>query len=112
MHFANVLEAASHYLFSLPVDMTVAIAPYILRVFALTLGFVVHTAKSAPPGFPASGNGLWYDKPGSNWVTELLPIGNGYIAGKHLHDFSVGELVVTSSWQQWFREERPKRSPN
>ncbi|KAL4261383.1 Glycoside hydrolase family 95 protein [Pleurotus pulmonarius] len=80
MHFANVLEAASHYLFSLPVDMTVAIAPYILRVFALTLGFVVHTAKSAPPGFPASGNGLWYDKPGSNWVTELLPIGNGYIA--------------------------------
>ncbi|KAF4585052.1 hypothetical protein EYR40_001887 [Pleurotus pulmonarius] len=80
MHFANVLEAVSHYLFSLPVDMTAAIAPYILRVFALTLGIVVHTAKSAPPGFPASGNGLWYDKPGSNWVTELLPIGNGYIA--------------------------------
>lgn len=82
MYLANVLEAASHYLFSLPVDTTAVIMPYILRLFTLILGIVVHTAKSAPPGFPASGNGLWYNKPGSNWVTELLPIGNGYIAGK------------------------------
>lgn len=92
MHFADVLEATSHYLLSLPVDMAGMTASYILRVFALTLGIVVHTANSAPPGFPASGNGLWYDKPGSNWVTELLPIGNGYIAGKESYKSSVASL--------------------
>uniref|UniRef100_D8QJY6 Glycoside hydrolase family 95 protein n=1 Tax=Schizophyllum commune (strain H4-8 / FGSC 9210) TaxID=578458 RepID=D8QJY6_SCHCM len=35
---------------------------------------------AAPNGFPASGNGLWYDTPGTNWGREYLPIGNGYIA--------------------------------
>ncbi|KIJ12754.1 glycoside hydrolase family 95 protein [Paxillus involutus ATCC 200175] len=40
---------------------------------------VSHT-HSAPPGFPSSGNGLWYTTPGSVWVQELLPIGNGYLA--------------------------------
>ncbi|OCH86005.1 glycoside hydrolase family 95 protein [Obba rivulosa] len=37
---------------------------------------------SAPPGFPASGNGLWYTSPGDfdSWSTEWLPIGNGYVA--------------------------------
>ncbi|KAA1477785.1 glycoside hydrolase family 95 protein [Dentipellis sp. KUC8613] len=36
-------------------------------------------AISAPSGFPKSGNGLWYTKPGVNWNTDLLPIGNGYL---------------------------------
>ncbi|KAJ8689819.1 hypothetical protein PTI98_012681 [Pleurotus ostreatus] len=75
-------------------------ASYILRVLALTLGIAVHTANSAPPGFPASGNGLWYDKPGSNWVTELLPIGNGYIAAMVPGGTSqeVTQLNIESLW--------------
>lgn len=36
---------------------------------------------SAPPGFPSSGNGLWYTTPGSIWTQEFLPIGNGYLGG-------------------------------
>ncbi|KAG8741369.1 hypothetical protein FRC10_002934 [Ceratobasidium sp. 414] len=32
-----------------------------------------------PAGFPASGNGLWYDQPAVNWSTQFLPIGNGYL---------------------------------
>ncbi|KAG8696870.1 hypothetical protein FRC09_008213 [Ceratobasidium sp. 395] len=32
-----------------------------------------------PSGFPASGNGLWYDAPAVNWSTQYLPIGNGYL---------------------------------
>ncbi|QRW13118.1 glycoside hydrolase family 95 protein [Ceratobasidium sp. AG-Ba] len=34
---------------------------------------------AVPPGFPTSGNGLWYDKPAVNWTTQFLPIGNGYL---------------------------------
>ncbi|GBE84301.1 glycoside hydrolase family 95 protein [Sparassis crispa] len=38
--------------------------------------------NGAPPGFPASGNGLWYTAPGQSdsWSTQWLPVGNGYIA--------------------------------
>ncbi|KAG6376718.1 glycoside hydrolase family 95 protein [Boletus reticuloceps] len=35
---------------------------------------------SAPPGFPSSGNGLWYTSPGTVWEHEYLPVGNGYLA--------------------------------
>lgn len=38
-------------------------------------------ARGTPSGFPASGNGLWYTSPGTSWVKEWLPIGNGYLAG-------------------------------
>jgi len=34
-----------------------------------------------PIGFPDSGNGLWYTSPGTRWAQELLPIGNGHLAG-------------------------------
>ncbi|KAG9100497.1 hypothetical protein FRC06_004096, partial [Ceratobasidium sp. 370] len=34
---------------------------------------------AVPAGFPASGNGLWYDQPAVNWSTQFLPIGNGYL---------------------------------
>jgi len=37
--------------------------------------------RSAPPGFPSSGNGLWYTAPGTIWTQEFLPIGNGYLGG-------------------------------
>lgn len=38
--------------------------------------------SAAPPGFPASGNGIWFKTGGVSWSKEWLPIGNGYIAGK------------------------------
>ena len=34
---------------------------------------------AAPPGFPASGNGLWYTEPGTIWSRHSLPIGNGFL---------------------------------
>lgn len=47
--------------------------------FFSSLGLVA----SAPPGFPSSGNGLWFTKPAGVW-TEYLPVGNGYLAGMKL----------------------------
>ncbi|KAF5366281.1 hypothetical protein D9758_005662 [Tetrapyrgos nigripes] len=35
---------------------------------------------AAPPGFPATGNGLWFTSPGQIWASQLLPVGNGYLA--------------------------------
>lgn len=37
--------------------------------------------RFTPIGFPDSGNGLWYTSPGTSWAQELLPIGNGHLAG-------------------------------
>ncbi|KAG9087836.1 hypothetical protein FS749_002611 [Ceratobasidium sp. UAMH 11750] len=34
---------------------------------------------AVPAGFPASGNGLWYDTPAENWSRQYLPMGNGYL---------------------------------
>lgn len=53
-----------------------------ISVFALSLfGLsIIERAVSAPPGFPASGNGLWFTEPGVVWATDFLPIGNGYLA--------------------------------
>ena len=31
---------------------------------------------------PSNGNALWYKEAASNWVTEYLPIGNGYLGGE------------------------------
>jgi len=47
----------------------------------LTLVFLIRYAHSAPPGFPQSGNGLWYTQPGVSWYKDFLPIGNGYLGG-------------------------------
>ncbi|KAH9950824.1 glycoside hydrolase family 95 protein [Amylocystis lapponica] len=48
----------------------------------LVLIYSTSLVLSAPPGFPSSGNGLWYTTPGQSdmWATEWLPIGNGYLA--------------------------------
>lgn len=40
-------------------------------------------AHAAPSAFPKSGNGLWFTQQGSDWSREWLPVGNGYLAGKH-----------------------------
>ncbi|KIK57466.1 glycoside hydrolase family 95 protein [Collybiopsis luxurians FD-317 M1] len=36
--------------------------------------------SAAPAGFPASGNGLWYNTPSTFWSKSYLPVGNGYLA--------------------------------
>ena len=36
---------------------------------------------ATPHGFPKSGNGLWYTEPGTGWLEDYLPIGNGFLAG-------------------------------
>jgi hypothetical protein len=41
-----------------------------------------HIALGAPSGFPASGNGLWYTTPATDWLEGYLPIGNGFLAGE------------------------------
>ncbi|KAH7890396.1 glycoside hydrolase family 95 protein [Phlebopus sp. FC_14] len=51
------------------------------RIYCLlTVATCVSISRSVPPGFPSSGNGLWYTTPGSVWAQELLPLGNGYLA--------------------------------
>ena len=53
---------------------------------ALALGSTLSAVVAAPPGFPASGNGLWYTAPGSevDWSEQWLPVGNGYLGGEHV----------------------------
>ncbi|KAF5381765.1 hypothetical protein D9615_005480 [Tricholomella constricta] len=46
----------------------------------LALAQLVALSVSAPPGFPASGNGLWFTKSANVWSKEWLPVGNGYLA--------------------------------
>lgn len=47
----------------------------------LAVAHLVALVNAAPSGFPTSGNGLWFTTPGTVWSRELLPIGNGYLAG-------------------------------
>ncbi|KAJ7678231.1 glycoside hydrolase family 95 protein [Mycena polygramma] len=52
-----------------------------LRKLSLSLGlFTAAVGAGAPPGFPASGNGLWYSAPGAIWSRDYLPVGNGFLA--------------------------------
>ncbi|KAF8315453.1 hypothetical protein DL93DRAFT_2166815 [Clavulina sp. PMI_390] len=71
--------------------------------FQLYLGLTIIlgvTAHGAPAGFPTSGNGLWYSSPGATWVTDYLPIGNGYLAamipGGTAAEFT--QLNIESLW--------------
>ena len=51
---------------------------------AVVLGSILPSVTAAPPGFPDSGNGLWFNKPGRSeaWSNDWLPIGNGFLAGE------------------------------
>ncbi|KIJ60761.1 glycoside hydrolase family 95 protein [Hydnomerulius pinastri MD-312] len=72
------LFALSHLLLDL---LPYSIQMLFRRLYCLvTVATCVSVTHSAPPGFPSSGNGLWYTAPGSVWAQELLPIGNGYLA--------------------------------
>ncbi|KAG6828338.1 hypothetical protein H0H92_008352 [Tricholoma furcatifolium] len=64
--------------------------PYLLSVYQtlkmwatrlLALAQLVTISISAPPGFPSSGNGLWYNATADIWSRQWLPVGNGYLAG-------------------------------
>lgn len=47
----------------------------------LAVSLCPSVTRFTPIGFPESGNGLWYTSPGLEWAQELLPIGNGHLAG-------------------------------
>lgn len=88
---------------SFPMDLRRSFRSQILAV--LSLGLAAH---SAPPGFPSSGNGLWFRTQGSAWSKEWLPIGNGYLAGnipfpcKHL----LSETHYVRSYDPWWYRPR------
>ncbi|KAG5725450.1 putative alpha-fucosidase A [Termitomyces sp. T112] len=63
--------------------------PYILSVYRtiemwatrlLAFAQLVTLSISVPPGFPSSGNGLWFNTSANVWAKEWLPVGNGYLA--------------------------------
>lgn len=60
----------------------------------LTIACLARFVSSAPPGFPQSGNGLWYAQPGVVWFTDYLPIGNGYLAGEMISKYSMSIRVI------------------
>ncbi|TRM66567.1 glycoside hydrolase family 95 protein [Schizophyllum amplum] len=49
-------------------------------LLAFCLLATVDTVAGAPEGFPASGNGVWDNAPGTSWARGSYPIGNGYLA--------------------------------
>ncbi|EGO19842.1 glycoside hydrolase family 95 protein [Serpula lacrymans var. lacrymans S7.9] len=67
----------------------------------LTLATYVTLTKSTPPGFPSSGNGLWYTTPATLWAKQMLPIGNGYLAAMIPGGIfqEVTQLNIESLWQ-------------
>jgi len=68
--------------------LTMRVVRSVLRLAQVIL-VLLQPGVSAPNGFPASGNGLWYTQPGNVWSREWLPIGNGYLAG----NFSCIEMM-------------------
>jgi hypothetical protein len=66
--------------------------------FTILLGqrVVISASAAAPPGFPESGNGLWYKSPGAMWSKEWLPIGNGYLAGTPCYYLVLMAIIFTS----------------
>ena len=68
---------------------------------------------AAPPGFPTSGNGIWFAEPGRGfdfWADDWLPVGNGYLAGQ-FNDVIYG-LVLTNPRQRWSTGKLRKRLPS
>ncbi|CAE6534742.1 unnamed protein product [Rhizoctonia solani] len=58
------------------------------------------TTISAPSGFPASGNGLWYSEPAVNWSMQYLPIGNGYL-GAMINGDPVSDQIQLNIESLW-----------
>ncbi|KDQ10793.1 glycoside hydrolase family 95 protein [Botryobasidium botryosum FD-172 SS1] len=68
------------------------------KLFALAPAAVLSFA--APSGFPASGNGLWYNTPGNLWSKTYLPVGNGFLGAMTPGGASVEitQLNIESLW--------------
>ncbi|THH07645.1 hypothetical protein EW145_g3244 [Phellinidium pouzarii] len=60
----------------------------------------VRLALSAPSGFPALGNGLWYTTPGTIWSRHSLPLGNGFLTATTLGGIlcESTQLNIESLW--------------
>src|ERR1700678_3801381 len=66
-----------------------------------------YSALTVPQAFPTSGNGLWYTQPGKVWSKDLLPVGNGYLAGEPvIEDFFCQVLISFSSNDFWGNNSR------
>ncbi|KAF9060966.1 glycoside hydrolase family 95 protein [Rhodocollybia butyracea] len=55
---------------------------------------------AAPAGFPASGNGLWYNTTSTLWETSYLPVGNGFLGAMSPGGMAVEatQLNIESLW--------------
>uniref|UniRef100_A0A0W0FSY2 Putative glycoside hydrolase family 95 protein n=1 Tax=Moniliophthora roreri TaxID=221103 RepID=A0A0W0FSY2_MONRR len=64
------------------------------------LGLYGTLSSAAPSGFPASGNGLWYNTPADVWSRTWLPVGNGYLAAMTSGGSNVEltQLNIESLW--------------
>ena len=77
---SDELLTSPSFLFVLMARLLLLVKTRILGAFVALIHLLGLTR--APTGFPHSGNGLWYSKPGTLWSRELLPVGNGYQAGR------------------------------
>ncbi|KAH7920127.1 glycoside hydrolase family 95 protein [Leucogyrophana mollusca] len=95
--WASIISTSSRLLGVLPLSLQM----WLRRVVnALVVATLVSVTSSAPPGFPSSGNGLWYTAPGAVWYENFLPIGNGYLAAMLPGGTSqeVTQLNIESLW--------------
>ncbi|KAF9042891.1 glycoside hydrolase family 95 protein [Panaeolus papilionaceus] len=71
-----------------------------LLLLHLALATLFGGALGAPPGFPTTGNGLWFTQPGKIWSRDYLPIGNGYLAAMIPGGSSqeITQLNIESLW--------------
>lgn len=60
-------------------NLSMMIPTNLLRLVVFTLVPLSTVTHAAPPGFPQSGNGLWYSSPAKIWSRHYLPVGNGYL---------------------------------
>ncbi|KAJ7489437.1 glycoside hydrolase family 95 protein [Mycena latifolia] len=83
------ISAASNYVSSL-----------IMWIESTVFAAFVSAVVAAPPGFPASGNGLWYTTPSAIWSRDYLPVGNGYLAAMTPGGASqeITQLNIESLW--------------
>ncbi|KAF9053868.1 glycoside hydrolase family 95 protein [Hymenopellis radicata] len=72
------------------------------RLFSRFVALLVPLSviRAAPPGFPESGNGLWYTTPGRVWSRDYLPVGNGHLAAMTGGgaDVEILQLNIESLW--------------
>ena len=63
----------------MPFKSTPSLCKMLSNVITVSLA-ISCMVKAAPPGFPSSGNGLWYNSSGTIWSRHYLPVSNGFLA--------------------------------